>query len=71
MKIKGLDFVAIDFETANHLQMACQVGITIVVDGEIKETITKLIQPPGNQFEAMFKGVHHITEEMTKGTRRV
>lgn len=66
MYLKGLNFVAIDFETANHLQMACQVGITVVIDGEIKETITKLIQPPGNQYDVNFKNVHHITEDMTK-----
>ena len=51
MNLQGVNFIAVDFETAGPSQMACQVGFTIVKDGEIKETITRLIQPPGNQYD--------------------
>lgn len=63
---KGLDFVAVDFEYSNHLQMACQVGITVVKDGDIIETISRLIQPPGNNYEQNYINVHHITPKMTE-----
>ena len=43
------NFISIDFETATCDKMACQVGITIVEDGEIKDTIVRLIQPPQKQ----------------------
>ena len=63
---KGLDFVAVDFEYSNHLQMACQVGITVVKDGDIIETISRLIQPPSNNYEQNYINVHHITPKMTE-----
>lgn len=59
-------FVAIDFETANASEMACQVGIVSVKDGEIIEKVSYLIQPPGNHYDDYHIKVHHITPEMTK-----
>lgn len=61
-----MNFVAIDFETATFDRMACQVGITIVKEGEIIDTFEKLIQPPRNYYDDANINVHHITPEMTK-----
>ena len=61
-----MNFVAIDFETATFDRMACQVGITIVKEGEIIDTFEKLIQPPRNYYDYANINVHHITPEMTK-----
>jgi pimeloyl-ACP methyl ester carboxylesterase len=39
-----MDFIAIDFETANHLRSsACSIGIAVVKNSEIVETIKGLI----------------------------
>lgn len=59
------NFIAVDFETANSDKMACQVGITIVENNEIKNTIVRLIQPPANRYDAGCIRVHHITPEQT------
>lgn len=61
-----MNFVAIDFETATFDRMACQVGMTIVKEGEIIDTFEKLIQPPRNYYDYANINVHHITPEMTK-----
>lgn len=61
-----VDFVAVDFETATTNRMACQVGITIVRDGQISETVTHLIQPPQNHYDANCSAVHGICSDMTK-----
>jgi DNA polymerase-3 subunit epsilon len=60
------NFIAIDFETATADRMACQVGITIVENGEIKDTIVKLIQPPHNKYDINCIRVHHITPDDTR-----
>ena len=48
--MKKPSFTAVDFETATPDRMACQVGLTIVRNGEIKDTIVKLIKPPKYMF---------------------
>lgn len=58
-------FIAVDFETATYDRMACQIGITIVENGEIKDTIVQLIQPPHNYYDLNCVKVHHITPEKT------
>ena len=60
------DFVAVDFETATASRMVCQIGIVVVKDGEIVERISKLIQPPGNQYDEYTIAIHHISPEITK-----
>ena len=45
------DFVAIDFETATTGRMACQIGIVVVKNYEIKNEYSFLIQPPGNKYD--------------------
>ena len=47
-----MDFVAIDFETANECRnSACAVGLTRVSNGEIGETDYHLIRPVDLRFE--------------------
>ena len=54
------NFVAIDFETANHSRTsACAVGLVHVSDGEIIAEETLLIRPPQRQFN--FTHIHGIT----------
>lgn len=60
------NYIAVDFETATSDKMACQLGITIVENGEIKGTIVEYIQPPQNRYETGCIRVHHITPEQTK-----
>ena len=67
--IPGLDFVAIDFETANrHRGSACSVGLIRVRDGLIVKERHWLMRPPinlgGGQFEARNITVHGITYPM-------
>lgn len=43
----SLDFVAIDWETANGFrQSPCSVGLVRVRDGEVVETLSSLMRPP-------------------------
>lgn len=58
-------FTAVDFETATPDRMICQVGIVVVIKGQIVNRITKLVQPPANKYHAMTIAVHGITPDMT------
>lgn len=41
-------FLAIDFETANSKRgSACQIGLTLVLDGQLEESVCEPIKPPG------------------------
>jgi len=54
-----LNFVAIDFETANYqANSACAVGLVKVVDGEIADTAVHLIRPPTREF--VFTYIHGL-----------
>lgn len=63
----GLDFVAVDFETANrsHASM-CAVGAVRVRDGVVVDTFSSLVRPPEglDDFEPGNVGVHGITADM-------
>ena len=62
-----LNFIAIDFETATiKEQMPCQIGITLVEDGVIKESFSRYIQPPENKYSKRCINVHHITPTITE-----
>jgi DNA polymerase III subunit epsilon len=57
-----MDFVAIDFETANESRRsACAVGVTHVVDGRIARTESWLIRPPELRFAPIHVAIHGIT----------
>ena len=59
------NFVAIDFETANHSRTsACAVGMVHVKDGNIIAEETLLIRPPQRQF--VFTYIHGLTWDDVK-----
>ncbi|WBW99136.1 exonuclease domain-containing protein [Oceanirhabdus sp. W0125-5] len=61
---RRLDFVAIDFETANEKRnSACALGITVVESGEVVEEKYWLIKPYENRFAPMNIWIHGITQE--------
>lgn len=60
------DFIAIDVETAQGKRWSiCQIGLVIVENGEIKETVSKLVQPPNNEYSPFNIRIHKITPEET------
>jgi DNA polymerase-3 subunit epsilon len=61
-----INFTAIDFETATHIRMPCQLGIAVVRAGEIIEKKSWLIKPPGNMYDSGCMKVHGITEKDTE-----
>jgi DNA polymerase-3 subunit epsilon len=55
-----MNFVAIDFETANYqARSACSVGLVKVVGGEIVDTAVHFIRPPTREF--VFTYIHGLT----------
>lgn len=55
----NLDFVAIDFETAdNGRDSACSVALVVVQDGRIVERVSRLIRPPRSRM--LFTHIHGI-----------
>lgn len=55
-----MNFVAIDFETANYrASSACSVGFVKVMNGEIVHRGVHLIRPPTREF--VFTYVHGLT----------
>ncbi len=60
-----MNFVAIDFETANrNWNSACEIGIVVVEDGRVTDTYRRLIRPTPNRFDAGNIRVHKIRPEM-------
>ena len=58
--VQDLNFAAIDFETANRdANSACAIGVSIVRDGRLVDTVTRLIRPPSRYFE--FTYIHGLT----------
>ena len=56
-----MNFVALDFETANHQRgSVCEMGIAVVVDGQIAESRSWLVRPQENWFHAMNTRIHGI-----------
>ncbi len=57
-----MNFVAIDFETANEQRdSACAVGLALVEGGRVVQTVYHLIRPPSLYFSPWNVGVHGIT----------
>ena len=60
------DFVAIDIETAQVKRWSiCQLGLAIVENGVIKETISELVQPPDNEYSLWNTMIHGLKKEDT------
>ena len=69
MEYKGLDFVAIDFETASgRRDSVCEAGICVVRDGQIRETRSWLVRPRGNFYSNFNIQIHGIRPEDTENS---
>lgn len=65
--IKGLNFIAIDFETATGKRASiCEAGISVVKDGKVVETKSWLIRPEDNAYSYWNIQVHGIHPEDTE-----
>lgn len=61
-----MDFIAIDFETANHKRSsACQIGLAKVLDDKVVETKSFYIKPVPNYYEPFHIRIHHIDNTKT------
>lgn len=57
-----MNFVAIDFETANRYRTsACSMALVTVIDGKITDTAYRLIRPPELKFDYWNTRIHGIT----------
>ena len=60
--IHGVNFIAIDFETATRSHASiCEAGICVVRDGEVTETRSWLVQPQDNWYDYWNIRIHGIT----------
>ena len=60
-----MNFVAIDFETANRWRnSACSVAVVEVTEGQIAGTFCELIKPPVMAFDDFNIQIHGITPDM-------
>lgn len=58
-----IDFVAIDFETANtNRDSACSVGLAVIENGKLSKSFNSLICPPVLDFNRFNVQVHGLTE---------
>ena len=64
------NFVAIDFETATSKRSSiCEIGIAVVRNnGEVTETKSWLVQPPGNEYDIQNIMIHNITPNDTQNS---
>lgn len=66
-----MDFVALDFETANEKRSSpCAVGVVVVNGGQLVESRSWLIDPPGRRFSRFNVAIHGITPEDVEGELR-
>lgn len=62
-----MNFIAIDFETANDKRSSpCSVGLARVVDGKLTQPLEILIKPQGNCFCGFNISLHGITPELVR-----
>lgn len=62
-----MNFVAIDFETANEKRNSpCSIGIVVVRNGEVVEKIHHLIRPKEMRFMPINIGIHGIRPKMVE-----
>ena len=62
-----MNFVALDFETANYKHTSiCQIGIVVFEDGEIVDKLSLLVKPTPNYFENLHISIHGIKPEKVK-----
>ena len=59
--MQGINFIAIDFETATGKRASiCEAGICVVRNGEIVETRSWLVRPQGNMYSYWNMQIHGI-----------
>ena len=59
--MRGINFIAIDFETATGKRASvCEAGICVVRDGKIAETRSWLVRPQGNRYSYWNMQIHGI-----------
>ena len=59
--MQGLNFIAIDFETATGERASiCEAGICVVRDGKVRETRSWLVRPQGNSYSYFNIRIHGI-----------
>ncbi|MCQ2375934.1 MAG: 3'-5' exonuclease [Salinivirgaceae bacterium] len=62
----GLNFIAIDFETATSKRASiCEAGICVVKNGKVIETQSWLVRPENNYYSYWNIAVHGITPDKT------
>ena len=62
-----MDFVTIDFETANYSRKnACSLGMVKYQNGIKIDTFYSLIKPPTNYFKPEFSAIHGLTLDDVK-----
>ncbi|MFC0560663.1 exonuclease domain-containing protein [Halalkalibacter alkalisediminis] len=62
-----MNFVAIDFETANtNRSSVCSIGLVVVRNGQIAEEYYQLIKPNDMYFDPICVRIHGITPEDVK-----
>ncbi|MDT8860117.1 3'-5' exonuclease [Alkalihalobacillus sp. MEB130] len=62
-----MDFVAIDFETANtNRSSVCSIGLVVVKSGEVTEEYYQLVKPNDMYFDPICVRIHGITSEDVK-----
>ena len=62
-----MNFIAIDFETANEKRNSpCSIGIVVVKNGEVTERIHHLIKPKEMRFMPINIGIHGIRPKMVE-----
>ena len=60
-----LDFVALDFETANKFKnSACSLAVITVKDGQITKKAYSLIKPPFMSFDDECIEIHAFSQRM-------
>ena len=63
-----MNFAAIDFETANrHRSRICSVGVAVVRDGRVAETLYRLTRPRPYCYSRCNTAVHGLTAADTAG----
>lgn len=64
--MQGLNFIAIDFETATARRASiCEAGICVVKDGKVADTKSWLVRPEDNMYSYWNMQIHGIHPEDT------
>ena len=65
--MQGINFIAIDFETATRKRASiCEAGICVVRNGKVAETRSWLVRPEGNYYSYWNMQIHGIRPSDTE-----